>query len=225
MTQEVITNLTADVANAATSANTASVTPIVNQVMFVTISSNVSSGTPNVPAPSLSGWTFHQVATQTYGPFSSSVTRITKFIAIGSGNGAINITFGGQTQQRIGWVVDQISNTKVSGVGGADAIVQTVPLAQHSNGFNVSMAAFANINNGTYVVTSKDAVNFVSPTAPLAIVVDREVSGSPNLGICSMFYPGNITNPIGAFGGSGGDDIGTIATEIAFQSLIGGFIV
>lgn len=224
-TQLSITNLTSGVQGSASNYNTGSVTPLANQIMLVTVSSNVTSGSPNVPTPTLTGWTFHQVATVTGGPFSTNVDRITLFVGVGSGNGAINIDFASQTQNRMGYVVDQINHTPLTGAGGANAIQQSTALNQHSSGFNVSLSAFNNINNGTYVVTTKDAVNTVVPGGSLTKIAEQEVSGSPNWGIASMFQPTNNTNPTGTFAGSGGDDVETIAAEIVFKYKRGGFIL
>lgn len=223
-TQSNATNLTSGVARSANSFSPAAIVPDGHQIMLFTVSSRVSSGTPNVPSVSLGSWTFTQVATNTY---NSGSARITMFVGVGPTTGAAvpNISFGGQTQQVCGWVIDQVTNTLVSGTGGINATRNVAVLGTSGTGFSITMAGFANANNATYAVSSKDAVNPIAPGSPMSMVVDQESSGSPNLGIGSQFAPVNVANPNATYGGSGGDRLGAIAIELVFASGIGGWII
>lgn len=221
MTAEAINNLDCNTATGTSNVNTANISPDSRKVIFLAVGSFFNSGSPipNVPTPSLSGWVFEEVATVTFGPFSNNNRRLTLFVATGRGGGVINLDFGGQTQDRIDWSVDQITNCK-QGNHGLDAIRQPTTFGPHASGFNISLSPFANINNGCYACTAKDAVNTIVPTAPL-VISNQVEPNSPNFGLGSMFSPTNDTNPKATFAGSGGDATGAIACEVVFQPRAG----
>jgi len=228
MTQCNATNLTIGVGRATSSFSPLAISPDGHQIMFFSVYSAVTSGTPNVPTVSLAGWTFAEVTSVVFGAFSGTDHRLTLFIGIGpTGSGLTpGIDFSGQNQLICEWVIDQVSNTLVTGTGGINAILQTGTFGPHGSGFSITFGgAFANINNATYAVTAKDAVNTIVPTAPMVELNQIENSGSPNGGLGSQFSSGNVPVPAATFTGSGGDDVGAIACELIFLSLIQGFIV
>lgn len=221
MTQCIFTNLTSGTATSTSTPSTSSVSPTNRQVMLVSIGNVVSSGTPNTPSLALSGWVFNQVATVNF----NSTRRITLFTAIGSGSGTIAITFSGQSQTVVGWTVDQVANSKISGTGGADAVVQHGQFSSGSaTSYAITLSAFANVNNATYSVVAKDATNNVIPNAGFTELAETTHS-SPNWDNESMSSAVNQTSVGATFSGSGGDSAGAIAVEIAFlTNFLGGMI-
>lgn len=211
-------NLTAGGVNNTTSFSTPGIVPIANRLILVSLTSQVSSGSPNVPSVSLPGWTFSQVTTVTPFGGSGGVTqRISLFVGIGSGTGPVTISFGGQTQQIAQYIVDQVAYTVITGSGGSNAIVQIGTYTAPAAGFTITLSAFASSNNATYACTAKNALNTVSPTTGMTILSQVNDS-SPNFALATMGQSSPNTNPAAVFAGSGGDNVGAIAVEISFLS-------
>lgn len=145
------TNLTHSASSTAvTSAGTASVAPNANQLVVVTVSSGVTSGTPNTPTVTGASGTWTQFATQLS---NDGLTRLTLFRDLNAspGSGALTIDFAGQSQTKfVQFSVDQFSSVDTSGTHGSGAIVQTVganPASAATTGLTINLAALGNASN------------------------------------------------------------------------------
>jgi len=114
-----VTNLTTGTdTDGNSSASTASVSPSANKLELLTVSSMTNiSADPNQPTISGNGLTWVAVSSTIYDTTSSSRRRVTLFRASGQGptTGALSISFGGQNQTDVAWVLDEATNVDSSG--------------------------------------------------------------------------------------------------------------
>jgi hypothetical protein len=145
----VITHLYTARSNANQSSYTSSVsvTPSANRLLLLGVYSQAESGTANTPTPSAIalGWTL--IGT------SGTTRKLSLFHGLsGSSPGPGNLVtdFGGQTQLHRDWTLFEVGDCILTGVNGADAIVQfvvdTTPSGIETT-FDITLAAFAGVDN------------------------------------------------------------------------------
>lgn len=112
-----------------TNSNTASVTPVTNNLILLTVSQRTGiTVDPNQPTATGNSLTWVVVSSIVFDTTSSSRRRITVLRALGASPtaGVINIDAGGQIQTDFVWSVDQFDGMDLSGTNGSGAIVQAV---------------------------------------------------------------------------------------------------
>lgn len=138
---------------AGTSAVTASITPSPMKLILAAVVNGPGTG-PNSPTVTGCGLTWVSVLAGNYVTGGSSIRRLTVFRAMGLSPAAGSVTFdyAAQSQTEIWWSIAEVSGVSKIGANGADAIVQAVfsELAVAGTSITVTLAAFSNINNGTY---------------------------------------------------------------------------
>jgi hypothetical protein len=133
---------------AAWSYATTSKSPTANRLQLIAVASARASGSIATPTVSGCNLTWVQVATQTY---FGSLCRITLFRAMGASptTGVLTIDFGGQTQDGASWQWCEVPNTDTGGADGSAAVVQSAVNNGSSTTPSVTLAAFADADNGT----------------------------------------------------------------------------
>lgn len=133
----------------ASSYTTASVTPGADRLILLSVASEVSSG--NVNEPTISGNGLTWVLVRSTREIGSSTQQVHLFRAIGGSpsSGAITIDFGGQTQLRCSWSVDEFDGVLTTG-GGADAIAQSVLASGSGVNMSATLASFAASSHRPY---------------------------------------------------------------------------
>lgn len=142
-------NLTKGNSAAASSVNTASITPSANALVLVTVSNGSSSDVQ----PTISGCSLTFVAITS---FENNQNRFTVFRALGASptTGALTIDFAGNSQdQTLVWAVDQATGVNKTGTNGSGAIVQSVGAASidtNVSSITETLAALASPNNAAW---------------------------------------------------------------------------
>ena len=143
------TNITSGNSNTpATSFNTASVTPTANRICLLAVGAS-GGALPNTPTVTGASATWTKIADVGINGF----VRLTIFATFNAapGTGALTIDFGGQSQDRCAWVLDNFTNTRITGVNGANAIVQAITNSAASDTTVIAtLATFSNTANATY---------------------------------------------------------------------------
>lgn len=132
---------------------TASISPTNGKLILLAVSS-VSTASPpvNIPSVSGAGMTWTQVATVVETNNNFRRTTVFRGISVGS-SGALTIVFSGETQLRCGWSVTEFDNVDISGTNGSNAIVQSATATQNNSsqtGITVTLSDFNNSKNATY---------------------------------------------------------------------------
>lgn len=199
----------------ATSYNTASVSVVAGRLYLLTVRSDSGAATvANTPTVSGAGQTWTQVGTQLNS--ANNRRRVTMFRAMPGANnsGALTISFGGQTQQNVDWIVDEITGVSTTGTNGANAIVQTVVGEDTGTGtsFSLTLAAFVRASNGVYA-----AVNVPAAAAPINNEAGYTETAESNVGTTgnleAEFKATSDTTPSWTYAGSVGT-FGAIAVEL-----------
>lgn len=167
------THLTAGNAASGTSGNTASITPVANEPVIITIFNNNGAGTQNVPTVSGCGLTWTQIRSKK--SVSQSFLTETMILGVGASPsaGAITIDFAGQNQASgFMWNVDRFSNTATSShiKQSADNDANTT-----QTGITVTLSSFASVNNATYAVVGWGAATAVTQKAGFTELVDSNL--------------------------------------------------
>lgn len=156
----------ADLANAANgsalnSYPTASVSPGANNLILVTVSSARAAGTIATPTVTGASMTWVQILSQGDAG-AGSQRRITMFrgMSASPGSGALTLDFGGQSQDRAYYAVEQVTGTDTSGTNGSGAIVQSAGATNTGTqtGITVTLAAITS-GNATYGGVRKGTAN------------------------------------------------------------------
>lgn len=126
-----ITNLTSGAGSAATSFNTASVSPTGSRLILVSVHAYISTGSVQPATPTVTGNGITYTLVQAQDVDTSGVDRATEWVfrglATSPTSGAITISFGAVTMTRCAWSVDQSdSDIDLSGSNGYGAIAQRV---------------------------------------------------------------------------------------------------
>lgn len=144
---------------------TASITPTANCLVLVAVGSSASTAV-NSPAVTGCGMTWVKVSEE----FDDGATRhVALFRGMSSSptTGALTISFGGQTQERVEISVVEFSGVDTSGANGANAIVQHAKESLEGGSVDtdltVTLGAFASSNNATYgVIRSSYPANLLA---------------------------------------------------------------
>ncbi len=143
-----------------TSVATNSVSPTANSLVLASVAVQKDATPQNTPTLSGAGMTWVQVRDFFYDD-AGSVKRLTMFRALDAspGSGVLTFDFAGQTQASFLWTVVEFDNVDTGGADGADAIVQDAQDPASPGGdtvIDVTLAAFADIDNVTYGVGVKE---------------------------------------------------------------------
>lgn len=127
---------------------TASIAPSNGKLVLVAVGFNHPSGSVTTPTVAGLSMTWTQIATV---PAGTNDLRMTLFAGVANGNsGTLTIGVAGQQQQNIYWGVVQVNNADVSGINGANAIVQSATNTDTNTTFTVTLGAFADGGNATF---------------------------------------------------------------------------
>lgn len=206
-------HLTTNQGASATSFNTASIAPSANKLIILTVG-NKFSGVPNIPTVTGDNVTWTQIATRRSA--TNTDLRITMFRATGSPtSGALTIDFAGQTQANCMWSVSEFANVKLSGVNGADGVVQEADNDSNTTatGITVTLAAFASTDNATHGVIVEDSTTTVNAGGGFTELA----SSFTNQGIESEWKNSNDTTVDWTWASSV-SGVDAMAIEIAFQA-------
>ena len=157
ITQTTLTTAANDDSTDATSYSTGSFTPSANKLVIMAVQSSKLT-LPDIPTVTGNNLTWVSIATISV----TDTIRLTLFRAMGSAPsaGAATIDFAGNTQTSCAWSITEFTNTDQTGTNGSGAIVQsatnTATGAPISSPFIVTLSAFANPLNATYVAAAGD---------------------------------------------------------------------
>ena len=187
---------------------TASITPTARRLVLAYIGgSGVGVASP---APTLAGngLTWVQVATIEFNVIATPISRLTLFRALGAApsSGAVTITFSA-TQDACLWGIVEVSNVDNGGTNGSAAIVQSATnRADAAAALTVTLAAYANANNGAVSGFSHDYLAGITPDTGWTEIHDIT-------GLETQWRANNDTTAVATFA-SGTHDIAGIAVEI-----------
>ena len=145
---------------AASSFNTASITPTADALVLVAVDSTFTTTTPT--EPTLTGCGMTWVVVRTFGWDDSGTTRrLTLFRSLHASPsaGVLTFDFAGEQQSEISWDVIEFGSVDAGGTNGSAAVVQDVqdPAALASGvAIAAVLAAFASSNNATFGVGVKE---------------------------------------------------------------------
>lgn len=155
-----IINLTSgeDGSSPGSTATTASISPSANKLILISVGSKINGSTPNQPTISGNGITWEAIAS--IAKTDAQRERITLFRGVGSSPtpGTISIDFGGQNQERITWIADEVVDFVPIASNGAAAIVQAISVQTVGSGASsttsllITLAAMSSNQNLTYGV-------------------------------------------------------------------------
>jgi hypothetical protein len=143
----VFTNLTGSGVSSATSATTASISPIANRLILVTVHAYINAGSVQPATPTVTGNGITYALERAQDTDDAGADRGTLFVFRGMATsptpGAITISFGAVTMTRIQWAVDQSdANVSTLGSNGSGAVIQST---------GVTLAAAATSGTVNYV--------------------------------------------------------------------------
>ncbi|MGI0012235.1 MAG: LamG-like jellyroll fold domain-containing protein [Nitrososphaera sp.] len=115
----------------------------------------------NTPTVTGGGRTWTQVNTINIGNH-----RITMFRSLDAAatSGALTIDFAAQTQGEALWIMDELENTDITGINGANAIIQSVTNTSGFKHLIISFADFTNLNNISYGSMCRSNTAIVRPS-------------------------------------------------------------
>lgn len=121
MTQPTRTLLTSSSSGSGTTAVTASISPTTNKLIIATVSCRTNDATPDRIAASGNGLTWVRMAETIY---SDGDRRHAEYRALGTASpGAVTFTWSGPgTPDGWSWVINEWSNTPITGTSGSDAV-------------------------------------------------------------------------------------------------------
>lgn len=184
----VPSNLTSGHAASASTGTTASVTMIANDLYVVTVTNVIGSGTATLPTITGANGTWTQIDTVLIG---TNLVRMTTFRDLsgspGAG-GALTIAFGGVTQTKIDWAVDQYTNVNTGGTHGSGAIVQSTHAVQTgtATGQTLTLTSFASSNNMSVGIIGYDSAT--SPTKGTGFTALATLSDATNVRTIASEY-------------------------------------
>lgn len=149
----------------ATSFNTASITPTANVLQLLAVTSRTATADIVVPTASGNSLTWVEVDRA---PVSGNNRSVTVFRSMGASpaSGAVNVSFGGQTQTSAIWSVVECSGVDTSGTNGSGAVVQFAnqdPVSATS--YTNTLSAFGSSNNAGYGAAMHIANEATTPGA------------------------------------------------------------
>ena len=220
----IASNLTSGSSDSdASSYVTASISPSANNLILVAVSSGFG-GNPNVPTLSGAGMTWVEIANVNYDP-SGTQRTLTLFRSLNAspGSGALTIDFGGQTQARANWIVDEVSGVDTSGTNGSGAVVQSATSSATGSPTNltVTLGAFSDAGNGTYGTFGwNNNTSTATPGTGFTELVEVNNAGE-DLSIQSQWRNDNDTTVDVTLSASAGE-IGGIAIEMKAAAAAAG---
>jgi hypothetical protein len=134
--------------------DTGSISPTASRFLTLTIEAQENTSSAKVNRPTVTSnaglnvtWTFKDEAFRPPGTDYVAAFLFYGLSTASPGTGTVDIDFGGQTQTRCWSQIIEWSDTKLTGVNGADAIVQTVSASDNSAAPSSTLAAFADATN------------------------------------------------------------------------------
>jgi hypothetical protein len=152
---------------------TASVTPVAGKLYLLSVQHTIAAGAPNTATVTGAGMTWVQVATV----ITAGLTqRLTMYRAMSGspGSGSLTIDTAGQNQDRMQWVLDELSNTDLAGADGSGAVVQSVTGTWNSTntGQSLTLSSFGSSDNATYGVLRKNQSTGITPGSGFTELAD-----------------------------------------------------
>lgn len=181
-------------------ATTTSISPGANKLLLLSVSSRTGiSANPNQPTITGNGLTWVPINTVIWDETSSSRRRTTLFRAMGASpsSGTISISFGGQNQTDVIWVVDSLEGADTSGTNGSGAIIQSAINDNESGsatGLTVSLSSFENASNAAYGTFAVDTNNAPSAGTGFSIVGQEDNGFSNSMWHLSEFKSNSDTS-------------------------------
>lgn len=210
-----LTTKTNGTAASVSSQNTASITPVANDLYLLAVGNQVGAGTPNTPtATGGGGLTWVQIATQQVGTTTRRVTLFRAQKPSGLSSGAVTIAFAGQTQTEIAWSITEVANCATSGTDGSGAIIQSNTNVSDVGvtSATVTLAAFADsTNNAAYFCIANNNGVTVTPESTPAFTELTDQTPTANLGLEDEYHIGEDTSITCTFANA---KFGAIAIEI-----------
>lgn len=243
MPAPTFSNLAGSGASAATSFNTASVSPTANRLILVTIHAYISTGStqPATPTVTGNGITYASVVEAATDNSGTDQGRIFVFrgMAASPSAGAITISFGAVTMTRCQWSVDQSdANVETGGTNGSSAIVQSTGASSASGATSLSInypTAMTSGNSGfsafghqqTEAKTPRAGWTELADvtTVSLASVETQYIAGTDTAGSASWTTgsrSGGVIIEIAAAGGGGGGSFTGTASLTATATITAG---
>lgn len=132
-----------------TSASTASITASAGKLYIVIVGTKINASTPNTPTMSGASQTWTQIVSAA--KTTAQRMRTTAFRALPSsgGSGALTIDFAGQSQERIGYIVIELTGIDDSGGSNGSAAVVQSSGAEVTSGtsWTINLSAFGKADN------------------------------------------------------------------------------
>lgn len=199
---------------------TDSITPAADALLLLTIESRAAAVQPTIASVSGNGLTWVEID-HVDNDNSGSRRTIHLYRAMGASPsaGAVTITFN-DTQTACTWTIDQITGADTSGTNGSGAIVQfadNVNRGPAQTSLAATLAAFSNVNNGTYAAfgTGSVGTSIVAGTDFSTISYIQETTEST----ASLFTEWKNVNDTSADVSFSADtENGIIAIEVKFLS-------
>lgn len=194
------------VGSAASSYNTASISPTANRLVVVDVV-NFRAGGATLPTVSGASMTWAQVGTYLR---SSTTARVTCFAALAAspGSGALTIAFGGTNQDNCGWSITEFIDVETSGTNGANAYRNFVggEVAANNTSLTINLAAFASTNNAThgYIRVGASVAN-ITPGSGFSELSEVNTTGAS---VESQWRNDNDTSVDWSYANSAGVSIG-----------------
>lgn len=208
----------------ASSYNTASVSPTSGRVHFLAVASGGGS-TRNTPTVTGASMTWTQVTTLEINGF----VRLTVFrtYSTSPGSGALTIDFDGQNQDRCAWILDNFTETRVTGTNASNAVVQSNGTSGSSaSTVSTTLSAFASVDNATYgaCVTQNSGIRTITAGTGFT-ELDEEDTGDNIMALATMFRNDNDTS-VDFTASASSTHLGVIGVELANLSteFTGGYI-
>lgn len=212
------TNLTSDKsAISASSFNTASISPSVNNLLLLTCAARRTDSTqPVAPTVTGNGLTWVKVNEIYFDTDSTSRKTLFVFRSLGPSpsSGVVTMDYGTQTITQTTWSVDQFSGIDISGTNGSGAIVQSATATDvDGGGFTITLNTFSNINNATFGGFADDSTT-TAPTAGSGFTLLGSNDGTTTFCQGTEWKSTNDTSVDMVFGSALGGRGGGIAIEI-----------
>lgn len=203
---------------------TASVSPTSGSVVLVAVASSRGSD-PATPTVTGASTTWTQIDSQGVNGF----VRITLFRGIAAGTGALTIDFSGETQDRCGWSIVELANTRVTGTNGSNAIRQSAKnSAASTTTVTATLSSFGSTENATFgaSVVQNSPERTIAAGSGFTEVAEWDASAGEFLSIQTEFRNDNDTT-VDITASSTASNLGIIGVELAnfnTEPVEGGYI-
>lgn len=205
---------------------TSSISFTAGRLYLLTIANRTGISTdPNQPSVTSSSATWVHVNSIVYDTTSSSRRRINVFRTIFSGDATetVSITYGGQNQTDVCWIMDEFTGIDTSGTHGSGAIVQsdTAKVEGGATSLTITLASFASSDNrpfGGWGISTEYTVG--SGFTQL----DFQDNGSNSISAGTEWHTTTADNTVDASWSTSSNQVGGVAIELAVAPAGGGSV-